>query len=65
MERPDQNPSGIPFVDFFFVHFLKAGTLDDPELARPVATIWAASAPTWACIDESIPRIEGQPSPAG
>ena len=44
--------------------FVRAGTLDDPELARPLATIWAARAPSWACIDESIPRIEGQPPPA-
>jgi hypothetical protein len=43
--------------------FVRAGTLDDPELARPMATIWASQAPTWACIDESIPRIEGQPLP--
>jgi hypothetical protein len=45
--------------------FVRAGTLDDPEIARPVATIWAAEAPSWACFDESIPRIEGQPPPAG
>ncbi|MGO8799608.1 MAG: GFA family protein [Roseiarcus sp.] len=41
--------------------FVRAGTLDDPELARPAATIWASRAPSWACIDDSIPRIEGQP----
>jgi hypothetical protein len=45
--------------------FVRAGTLDDPEIARPLATIWAAEAPSWACFDESIPRIEGQPPPAG
>jgi hypothetical protein len=45
------------------VIFVRAGTLDDPELARPAATIWTSSAPTWACIDDSIPRIEGQPPP--
>jgi hypothetical protein len=45
--------------------FVRAGTLDNPEIARPAATIWAAEAPSWACIDESIPRIEGQPPPAG
>jgi hypothetical protein len=45
--------------------FVRAGTLDNPEIARPVATIWAAEAPSWACFDESIPRIEGQPPPAG
>jgi hypothetical protein len=45
--------------------FVRAGTLDDPELARPMATIWAHRAPSWACIDESIPRIDGQPPPVG
>jgi hypothetical protein len=45
--------------------FVRVGTFDDPELARPAATIWAASAPSWACIDEGLPRFEGQPPPAG
>ena len=44
--------------------FLRVGTLDDPELGKPQATIWAASAPSWASIDASLPRIEGQPAPA-
>jgi hypothetical protein len=43
--------------------FVRAGTLDDPEIARPVATIWTARAPSWAWIDERIPRCEGQPPP--
>ncbi|HYL02918.1 MAG TPA: GFA family protein [Steroidobacteraceae bacterium] len=41
--------------------FVRAGTLDDPEIARPAATIWTASAPSWACIDERLPRVEHQP----
>jgi hypothetical protein len=45
--------------------FVRAGTLDDPEVAKPVATIWTSSAPTWACISESLPKIERQPPPAG
>jgi hypothetical protein len=45
--------------------FVRAGTLDDPELARPKVTIWTASAPSWACIDETLPRVEGQPPPVG
>ena len=28
--------------------FVRAGTLDNPEIARPVANIWASSAPGWA-----------------
>jgi hypothetical protein len=43
--------------------FVRAGTFDDPEIGRPSATIWTASAPSWACIDERIPKIERQPPP--
>jgi hypothetical protein len=43
--------------------FVRAGTLDDAGIARPAATIWTASAPKWACIDERLPRFEGQPPP--
>jgi hypothetical protein len=44
---------------------LRAGTLDDPELAKPSLTIWTDSAPSWACIDEQLPCTRGQPPPAG
>jgi hypothetical protein len=44
--------------------FVRVGTLDDPEIARPAATIWTASAPTWACIDQNLPRVERQAPPA-
>jgi hypothetical protein len=44
--------------------FVRAGTLDDPEVARPAATIWTARAPSWACVDTSLPSWEGQPPPA-
>ena len=43
--------------------FVRAGTLDDTALGRPVATIWTSEAPSWACFDESMPRIERQPPP--
>ena len=43
--------------------FVRAGTLDDPEPARPQLTIWTASAPSWACFDERIPQVERQPPP--
>lgn len=43
--------------------FVRAGTLDDPEIARPAATIWTSQAPSWACIDATLPRVEGQPPP--
>jgi hypothetical protein len=44
--------------------FVRAGTLDDPNLAQPAVTIWTAQAPTWACIDSSLPSIAGQAPPA-
>ena len=39
----------------------RLGTLDDPSSIRPVANIWSASAPDWACLDPGLPRIERQP----
>jgi hypothetical protein len=44
--------------------FVRVGTLDDPELAKPEITIWTASAPGWACIDADIQRFDGQAPPA-
>ena len=44
--------------------FVRVGTFDDPDLAKPAMTIWTASAPSWACINEDLPRLEGQPPPA-
>lgn len=44
--------------------FVRVGTLDDAELARPDMTIWTASAPSWACFDARLPRLERQPPPA-
>jgi hypothetical protein len=43
--------------------FVRAGTLDDPEVAKPLATIWTSQAPSWACIDESLPQFPVQPPP--
>ena len=43
--------------------FVRAGSLDSPEIARPAATIWTAQAPSWACVDERLPKFEGQPPP--
>ena len=44
---------------------LRAGTLDDPELAKPSLAIWTDSAPSWACISDQLPRTPRQPPPAG
>jgi hypothetical protein len=43
--------------------FVRAGTLDDPELAQPASTIWTSAAPSWACFDEALPCVERQPPP--
>jgi hypothetical protein len=45
--------------------FVRAGALDDPELARPAMTIWTEAAPSWGCIATDVPRIERQPPPPG
>ena len=42
----------------------RAGTLDDPNRIAPMATIWTASAPTWACFDVTLPQFVAQPPPA-
>ena len=43
--------------------FIRVGTLDDPDIGAPQATIWASAAPAWACVNETIPKHEGQPPP--
>lgn len=43
--------------------FVRAGTLDDPEIARPAMTIWTSQAPSWACIDPALPTFDVQPPP--
>ena len=45
------------------VVIVRAGTLDDPALGRPQATIWTASAPAWARIDPDLPAFEGGAPP--
>jgi hypothetical protein len=44
---------------------VRAGTLDDPEIARPAVTIFTAAAPSWACIDPALPSFPGSAPPAG
>jgi len=43
--------------------FLRAGTLDDPRIAVPQATIWTSAAPDWACINQEIPSYPEQVPP--
>lgn len=44
--------------------FVRAGSLDDREVARPAMTIWTSRAPSWAAIDPALARVETQPPPA-
>jgi hypothetical protein len=44
--------------------FLRAGTLDDPNLiVGPEATIWVEQAPHWALISDDIPSYPAQIPP--
>ena len=45
--------------DLFVV---RAGTLDEPQTAKPSLNIWTRSAPAWARLDPDLPAIEGQPA---
>jgi hypothetical protein len=40
--------------------FVRSGTLDNREIVKPAVTIWSSQAPSWACLDATIPRLEGQ-----
>lgn len=42
--------------------FLRASSLDDPNLVRPQVTVYASRAPEWALIDRSGPVFEGMPT---
>jgi hypothetical protein len=42
---------------------IRTGTLDDPNLMGPQATIWAEMAPDWAPINPDLPRHAKQPPP--
>jgi hypothetical protein len=44
---------------------VRNGALDDTALQSPGATIWTASAPEWAWVDDALPRHAGQPPPVG
>lgn len=42
---------------------VRVGTLDDGASVKPTANIWTASAPSWACLDPALERIDRQPAP--
>ena len=41
---------------------VRAGALDDPDVATPAGSIWVSSAPRWACVADDLPKIAGQPA---
>jgi hypothetical protein len=43
--------------------FVRAGTLDDSEVVKPAMSIWTSEAPSWACIDSTLPSTPTQPPP--
>jgi hypothetical protein len=43
--------------------FIRAGTLDDPDLMAPEAVIWTSQAPRWATIPADIPSYTAQIPP--
>lgn len=42
---------------------VRIGNLDEPSSVPPRMNIWASSAPSWACLDPTLERVERQPSP--
>ena len=40
---------------------VRLGTLDEPSSISPVANIWSSSAPSWACLNPVLTRVEKQP----
>lgn len=42
---------------------VRVGTLHEPDSVTPTTNIWATSAPRWACLDESLERVDRQPLP--
>ncbi len=42
---------------------VRAGALDEPEIARPGSIIWTASAPSWGGVPADLPSCTGQPGP--
>jgi hypothetical protein len=41
---------------------LVAASLDDPGEFRPQVEMWTGSAPPWACLHPTLPKIKGQPT---
>lgn len=42
---------------------VRTGNFDEPSSVQPSMNIWASSAPSWACLDPALERVEQQPKP--
>ena len=42
---------------------VRIGTLHDPSSIKPEVNIWSSSAPSWACMDQSLTLVAQQPAP--
>jgi hypothetical protein len=51
--KPHRSPDLIVIV---------AASLDDIEGFRPQVEMWTGSAPPWACLHPTLPRIKGKPT---
>lgn len=47
------------------IRTLKAGTIDDPNWLKPTAHIWVSSAPSYALLDDNLPKHPGNPPSPG
>jgi hypothetical protein len=43
--------------------FVRASSLDDPEVFRPQMVVYTKRAPSWDHVDPSLPSFEGMPPP--
>jgi len=41
--------------------FIRASSLDDPEIYSPQLSVFTSSSPTWGRIDQNAPAFEGMP----
>lgn len=40
---------------------VRVGNLDEPSSVPPFMNIWTNSAPAWACLDDTLQQLSGQP----
>jgi hypothetical protein len=43
--------------------FIRASSLDDPEVFKPAIAVFIARAPSWDPVDSGLPSFEGMPPP--